>query len=71
MERGLLVSPRTKEQILMARQFWGAVSQGINYLDQLKRELHRKELSEKEIKDQLMAVLEQRIDTALAIIRPE
>ncbi|WP_337926755.1 TetR/AcrR family transcriptional regulator [Paenibacillus caui] len=56
---------------LMAMQFWGAVSQGMNYLGQLKQELHKKETSEKVIKDQLMVVLEQVTETALAIIRPE
>lgn len=56
---------------LMAMQFWGAISQGMNYLGQLQQELHEKVSSEQEIKERLAAVLEQVSETALAILRPE
>ncbi|MGP7815715.1 TetR/AcrR family transcriptional regulator [Niallia sp. 01092] len=56
---------------LIAMQFWGAISQGMNYLGQLQQELHKNETSEQEIKDQLMVVLEQVTETALAIVIPE
>ncbi|GIN10906.1 hypothetical protein J26TS2_07730 [Shouchella clausii] len=72
MEKGMQQGTiRQGSASLMAMQFWGAVSQGMHYLDQLKQELHRKELSKTEIKEQLMEVLEQGIETALAVIKPE
>jgi len=72
MEKGMKQGTiRLGSANLMAMQFWGAVSQGMNYLSQLNQELHKKELSDKEIKQQLLVVLEQVTETALAIIRPE
>lgn len=56
---------------LMAMQFWGAVSQGMNYVDQLKQELNMKEIPEQEIKDELAGVLNQVIETAISTLRPE
>lgn len=64
-------SIRTGDASLMAMQFWGAVSQGMNYLDQLQRELLSHGTSETETKAQLQIVLEQVIDSALAVVRPE
>ncbi|WP_053376353.1 TetR/AcrR family transcriptional regulator [Paenibacillus sp. FJAT-27812] len=54
---------------LMAMQFWGAVSQGMNYLDKEQQELISRGISEKEMKQRLTTVLEQVIESALAVIR--
>lgn len=53
---------------LMAMQFWGAISQGMNYLDKMHQDLISQELGKKE---QLEALVEQVIDSALAVVRPE
>lgn len=55
---------------LMAAQFWGAVSQGMNYLDQLQQDLLIQGNSKLETKKQLGVVLEQVIESALAVVRP-
>ncbi|UFJ41797.1 TetR/AcrR family transcriptional regulator [Brevibacillus humidisoli] len=56
---------------LMAMQFWGAVSQGMHYMDQLQQTLCSQEISETEREKQLEEVLGQVIESALAVVRPE
>ncbi|AJY76678.1 TetR/AcrR family transcriptional regulator [Paenibacillus beijingensis] len=56
---------------LMAMQFWGAVSQGMNYLDRLQQDLLSGGVSEPEAKGQLKVALEQVIESAQAVVRPE
>lgn len=62
---------RQGDASLMAVQFWGGLSQGMNYLDQLQQDLLSLGTSEPETKDQLKVVLEQVIESALAVVRPE
>jgi TetR/AcrR family transcriptional regulator len=64
-------SIRPGDASLMAMQFWGAVSQGMNYLDQLQQGLFSNGTSETEKKEQLKMVLEQVIESALAVVSPE
>lgn len=56
---------------LMAMQFWGAVSQGMNYLDKLQQDLFSQGALEQEMKEQLEVLLEQVIESALGVVRPE
>ncbi|WP_240418737.1 TetR/AcrR family transcriptional regulator [Paenibacillus periandrae] len=56
---------------LMAMQFWGAVSQGMNYLDKLQQDLFSQGTLEQEMKEQLEVLLEQVIESALGVVRPE
>lgn len=62
---------RQGDASLMAMQFWGAVSQGMNYLDQLQQGLFSRGTSEPETKERLTVVLEQVVQSALAVVRPE
>ncbi|GED69095.1 hypothetical protein BRE01_27970 [Brevibacillus reuszeri] len=62
---------RTGEASLMAMQFWGAVSQGMNYLDQTKQDLADQGATAQEINEQLKELFEQVIESALFVIRPE
>jgi len=72
MEKGIVQKTvRGGNANLMAMQFWGAVSQGMNYLDKLQQELLSQEASELEKKKQLEVLLEQVIESAVAIIKPE
>jgi AcrR family transcriptional regulator len=54
---------------LMALQFWGAVSQGTNYMDQLQQDLNSRGLEENAVKKRLELVLEQTVESALAVLR--
>lgn len=63
-------SIRPGDANLMAMQFWGAISQGMNYLDQLQQDLNLQGKSEAEVKKQLTEVLEQVIESAVAVVRP-
>ncbi|PYI50708.1 TetR/AcrR family transcriptional regulator [Paenibacillus flagellatus] len=56
---------------LLAMQFWGAVSQGMNYLGQLQREMLANGTSEAEALERLEVVLGQVVESAVAVIRPE
>jgi len=72
MERGIAQKTiRGGNSSLMAMQFWGAVSQGMNYLDKLQHELLSQEVSEAELKSQLEVLLEQVMESAVAIVKPE
>ncbi|WP_312111609.1 TetR/AcrR family transcriptional regulator [Brevibacillus reuszeri] len=62
---------RTGEASLMAMQFWGAVSQGMNYLDQTHQDLADQGATAQEINEQLKELFEQVIESALLVIRPE
>ncbi|MEC0551847.1 hypothetical protein P8853_00110 [Bacillus haynesii] len=53
----------------MAMQFWGALSQGMNYLGQLQQE--QKGTTEQIENHQLMTVIEEVTETALTIVRAE
>ncbi|RNB89469.1 TetR/AcrR family transcriptional regulator [Brevibacillus fluminis] len=71
IERGIQEkSVRSGEPSLLAMQFWGAVSQGMHYLEQLKQELAAEGTSEREKEEKIHAVLEQVIESALAVIAP-
>ncbi|MEC1261317.1 TetR/AcrR family transcriptional regulator [Bacillus swezeyi] len=56
---------------LMAMQFWGAISQGMNYLDKLQQDLLSQGASELETKEQLETNLEQVIESAVGVLKPE
>ncbi|WP_136605240.1 TetR/AcrR family transcriptional regulator [Paenibacillus dokdonensis] len=55
---------------LMAMQFWGSVSQGMAYLDQTKQELESQGIPEADVTDQLNKVLNQIIESSVAVIKP-
>ncbi|MEK8128907.1 helix-turn-helix domain-containing protein [Paenibacillus filicis] len=63
-------SIRQGDASLMAAQFWGGVSQGMNYLDRLQQELLSQEIPVQEQRERLEAAIKQVVDSALAIIRP-
>ncbi|QJD83479.1 TetR/AcrR family transcriptional regulator [Cohnella herbarum] len=54
---------------LLALQFWGAVSQGTNYMDQLQQELNSGGTADSAVKERLKLVLEQTVASALAVLR--
>ncbi|WP_239617197.1 TetR/AcrR family transcriptional regulator [Cohnella mopanensis] len=54
---------------LMALQFWGAVSHGTSYLDQLQQDLLSKGAEEQEVKQQLTTVLDQIVHSASAVLK--
>ncbi|KFM90011.1 MULTISPECIES: TetR/AcrR family transcriptional regulator [Bacillus] len=56
---------------LMAMQFWGAISQGMNYLGQLQQEQQQKGTAEQTENHQLMTVIMEVTETALSIVRAE
>lgn len=62
---------RAGDASLMAMQFWGAVSQGMNYLDQTQQDLAGQGATAHEINEQLKELFEQVIESALLVIRPE
>ncbi|QMV40269.1 TetR/AcrR family transcriptional regulator [Cohnella cholangitidis] len=62
-------SIRQGDANLMALQFWGAVSQGMSYLDRLQQELISQGMEENDSKDRLNHVLEQIVESALAVLR--
>lgn len=61
---------RSGNASLMAMQFWGAVSQGMNYLEKRQQELVTQGAAQSEVLKQLEMVLEQVIESALAVIKP-
>lgn len=57
---------------LMAMQFWGAISQGMAYLDQKQAALSMEDSSFDPLNtEHVEAVLEQVVESALAVLRPE
>lgn len=62
---------RPGDASLMAMQFWGAVSQGMNYLDQLQQELLLRGMEETQTKEQLKLAVDQVVESALAVVRPD
>lgn len=54
---------------LMALQFWGAVSQGTNYMDRLRQDLSSRGTEESAVKERLKLVMEQTVASALAVLR--
>nr|BCJ78219.1 TetR/AcrR family transcriptional regulator [Niallia circulans] len=55
---------------LMARQFWGAVSQGMNYLDQAQQEWAAAGMPEEEQTKQWQKALDQVVEASVSILRP-
>jgi len=54
---------------LMAMQFWGSVSQGMNYLDQVQQELVERGISEAETKGHLQKVLDQVVESSVSLFK--
>lgn len=54
---------------LMAVQFWGAVSQGMHYLDQMRQELTAQGIPATEMREQLNKVLDQVVDSSSALLK--
>ncbi|WP_254634784.1 TetR/AcrR family transcriptional regulator [Paenibacillus sp. GbtcB18] len=54
---------------LMARQFWGAVSQGMNYLDQSQQEWMANGMTETDKKEQWEKALNQVVESSVAMLR--
>lgn len=56
---------------LMAMQFWGAISQGMNYLDQLLQDLVAQGLTETEISSIMNEKFRQIAESAVSFFRPD
>ncbi|WP_127534362.1 TetR/AcrR family transcriptional regulator [Paenibacillus kobensis] len=56
---------------LMAMQFWGAISQGMSYLDQLLQELNAQERTKTEINRTMSEKLSQISESAISFFRPD
>jgi TetR/AcrR family transcriptional regulator len=56
---------------LMAVQFWGSVSQGMNYLDQVQQELAAQGIPETDLKEQLKKVLDQVVESSVSLFKPQ
>jgi AcrR family transcriptional regulator len=56
---------------LTAMQFWGSVSQGMNYLDQMQQELDAQDISETERNKRLNEALNQVVESSVALFRPQ
>ncbi|UKS29729.1 TetR/AcrR family transcriptional regulator [Paenibacillus sp. HWE-109] len=56
---------------LMAVQFWGSVSQGMNYLDQVQQELTAQGIPDADRKDQLKTILDQVVESAISLFKPK
>ncbi|WP_282940849.1 TetR/AcrR family transcriptional regulator [Paenibacillus sp. RC67] len=54
---------------LMAVQFWGSVSQGMHYLDQMRQELVTHGIPDAELKEQLRKVLDQVVGSSVALFK--
>lgn len=62
---------RQSDAGLMAMQFWGALSQGTNYLDQLLQELTAQGLTESEINSAMREKFSQIAESAISFFRSE
>ncbi|MFC3746748.1 TetR/AcrR family transcriptional regulator [Paenibacillus sp. GCM10012306] len=72
VEKGIIQKTiRQGNASLMAMQFWGAISQGMNYLDKLQQDLLAQGSLELTMKEQLEMLLEQVIESAVAVVRPQ
>lgn len=56
---------------LMAMQFWGSVSQGMNYLDQVQQELIAQGNPETACKEQLKKILDQVVESSVSLFKPQ
>ncbi|MBU7317489.1 TetR/AcrR family transcriptional regulator [Paenibacillus oleatilyticus] len=56
---------------LMAMQFWGSVSQGMNYLDQVQQELIAQGNPETAYKEQLKKILDQVVESSVSLFKPQ
>ncbi|MEC0227769.1 TetR/AcrR family transcriptional regulator [Paenibacillus alba] len=54
---------------LMAVQFWGSVSQGMNYLDQVQQELTAQGISAANQAEQLKKVLDQVVESSVSLFK--
>jgi len=52
---------------LMAMQFWGSVSQGMNYLDQMQQELAAQGVSDVALKQQLKKASDQIVESSVSL----
>lgn len=59
------------EANLMAMQFWGSVSQGMNYLDQAQQELIAQGIPEMARKEQLKKILDQVVESSVSLFKPQ
>lgn len=62
---------RQGDAYLMAMQFWGAVSQGMSYLDQLLQELAAQGLTETEINSETSEKIRQMAVSAVSFFKPD
>ncbi|WP_207952272.1 TetR/AcrR family transcriptional regulator [Paenibacillus turpanensis] len=60
---------RSGDTSLLARQFWGAVSEGMNYLEQLRQDDRSKGIPEQETKEQLAKAVGQIVESAISVVR--
>ncbi|MCP1305725.1 TetR/AcrR family transcriptional regulator [Paenibacillus tyrfis] len=56
---------------LMAMQFWGSVSQGMNYLDQVQQELIAQGIPETARKEQLKKILDQVVESSVSLFKSQ
>ncbi|MBB6735204.1 TetR/AcrR family transcriptional regulator [Cohnella zeiphila] len=56
---------------LAAMQFWGSVSQGMNYLDQMQQDLDAQGTPEADRKRRLDEALNQVVESSVALLRPQ
>ncbi|ULL16328.1 TetR/AcrR family transcriptional regulator [Paenibacillus sp. H1-7] len=74
LEKGIeQTTIRSGDANLMAMQFWGAISQGMAYIDhQQVQNAAAQAVKTQQTRDkELKAILEQVVESALAVIRPE
>lgn len=62
---------RQGDAYLMAMQFWGAVSQGMSYLDQLLQDLAAQGLTEKEINNEMREKIQQITVSAVSFFKQD
>ncbi|RTE09075.1 TetR/AcrR family transcriptional regulator [Paenibacillus whitsoniae] len=62
---------RPGDASLMAMQFWGAISQGMNYLDQLVQELTAQGLTETEVNHTMSEKFDQIAESATSFFKPD
>ncbi|TVX99776.1 TetR/AcrR family transcriptional regulator [Cohnella terricola] len=68
IEQGVI---RRGDAYLMAMQFWGAVSQGMNYLDQFVQDLETQDLTATKKNDEVRAKIRQIAESAILFFKQE
>lgn len=72
IERGIQQGViRQGDANLMSMQFWGAISQGVNYLDQLLQDFTSQDMTETEINNALSEKFAQIADSAISFFKPQ